>query len=186
MRKALLTPIVAGVVSIGAVGAMVAAPIAAQASTGPTSTTFQVNGGSLAISTPTSANLGSAAIGAANVSSTLGAVTVTDQRASLSLASWTTSVTSSAFTTGGSSSNETIPATDVGYNPGAPTAQTGIGVFAPGLLTALGNISTPQPAYTAVTEIGATSVSWNPTITVTLPSSVVAGTYTGTITHSVA
>jgi hypothetical protein len=70
--------------------------------------------------------------------------------------------------------------------PGALTAQTGTGVFAPGLLTALTNISTPQTAYTAVAEVGATSVSWNPTITVTLPSSVVAGTYTGTITRSVA
>jgi hypothetical protein len=29
-------------------------------------------------------------------------------------------------------------------------------------------------------------VSWNPTITVTLPSNAQAGTYTGTITHSVA
>ena len=78
--------------------------------------------------------MGTAAIGAANVSGTLGTVTVTDQRASLSLASWTTRVTSSAFTTGGASQNETIPATDVGYNPGlATTAQTGIGVFAPGL-----------------------------------------------------
>ena len=184
MRKAIVTTVLAGVVTAGA---RAAGPIAAQASTGPTSTTFKVSGGALNISTPDSANLGTAAIGAANVSGSLGTVTVTAQRASLSLASWTTSVTSSAFTTGGASQNETIPATDVGYNPGlATTAQTGIGVFAPGLLTALTNISTPQTAFTAVAEVGATSASWNPTITVTLPSSVVAGTYTGTITHSVA
>src|ERR1700760_5095144 len=186
MRKAIVTPILAGVVGIGAVGAMVLAPVAAQAGTGPTSTTFKVSGGALSISTPDSANLGTAAIGAADVSGSLGTVTVTDQRASLSLASWTTSVTSSAFTTGQASPNETIPATDVGYNPGVQTNQTGIGVFAPGVLTALTNISTPQTAYTAVAEVGATSVSWNPTITVTLPSSVAAGTYNGTITHSVA
>ncbi len=54
------------------------------------------------------------------------------------------------------------------------------------MLTPLGNISTPQPAYVATLGVGATSVSWNPIIKVTLPSSVVAGTYTGTITHSVA
>jgi hypothetical protein len=183
MRKVIVTPVLAGVIALGAVAV---APIAAQAGTGPTSTTFKVNGGSLNISTPDSANLGTAAIGAANVSGSLGTVTITDQRASLSLASWTASATSSAFTTGAASTNETIPATAVGYNPGAQTNQTGIGVFAPGLLTALTNISTPQTAYTAVAEVGVTSVSWNPTITVTLPSSVVAGTYTGTITHSVA
>jgi hypothetical protein len=186
MRKALITSVAAGVVSVGAI---VGAPIAAQAATassGPTTTTFSVSGGSLNITAPASASLGTAAIGAANVSGSLGTVTVTDQRASLSLASWTASATSSAFTTGQASPNETIPATDVGYNPGVQTNQTGIGVFAPGVLTALTNISTPQTAYTAVAEVGATSVSWNPTITVTLPSSVVAGTYTGTITHSVA
>ena len=183
MRKAIVTPVLAGVIALGAVAV---APIAAQAGTGPTSTTFKVSGGALNISTPDSANLGTATIGAANVSGSLGTVTVTDQRASLSLASWTTSVTSSAFVTGGAGTNETIPATAVGYNPGLQTASTGVGVFAPGVLTALGNISTPQPAFTAVAEVGATSVSWNPTITVTLPSAVVAGTYTGTITHSVA
>jgi len=183
MRKVIVTPVLAGVLALGAVAV---APIAAQAGTGPTPTTFKVNGGALNISTPDSANLGTAAIGAANVSGSLGTVTVTDQRASLSLASWTASATSSAFTTGQASPNETIPATDVGYNPGVQTNQTGIGVFAPGVLTALTNISTPQTAYTAVAEVGATSVSWNPTITVTLPSSVVAGTYNGTITHSVA
>jgi len=186
MRKAIVTTIVAGAVSVGA---MAAGPIAAQADTtgsGPTTTTFSVSGGSLAITAPASANLGSASIGAPSVGGSLGTVTVTDQRASLSLASWTASVTSSSFTTGQASSNETIPATDVGYNPGTQTAQSGIGVFAPGVLTALNNIATAQTAYTAVAEVGATSVSWNPTITVTLPSSVVAGTYTGTITHSVA
>ena len=186
MRKAIVTTIMAGAVGVAA---MAAGPIAAQADTtgsGPTTTTFSVSGGSLAITAPASANLGSASIGATNVSGSLGTVTVADQRASLSLASWTASATSSAFTTGQASSNETIPATDVGYNPGTQTAQSGIGVFAPGVLTALTNIATAQTAYTAVAEVGATSVSWNPTITVTLPSSVVAGTYTGTITHSVA
>ena len=29
-------------------------------------------------------------------------------------------------------------------------------------------------------------MSWDPTITVTLPAAVVAGTYSGTITHSAA
>jgi hypothetical protein len=186
MRKAIVTPILAGVVGIGAVGAMVVAPVAAQAGTGPTSATFKVNGGALNITTPDSADLGSVNIGASNVSSQLGTVTVTDQRASLSLVSWTTSVVSSPFTTSdGNGNNATIAASNVSYLAGVPTAQSGIGVFAPGLTSAFG-IGTSATAYTAVAEVGATSVSWNPTIAVTLPSSAQAGTYTGTITHSVA
>jgi hypothetical protein len=71
----------------------------------------------------------------------------------------------------------------VSYAPGAATSTTGAGTFTPGAGGALG---TSQTAFTAASETGATSVTWNPTITVTLPSTVVAGTYTGTITHSVA
>jgi hypothetical protein len=182
MRKAIVTTVLTGLVGIGA---MAAAPIAAQAATGPTTTTFGVTGGSLSITAPATATLASASLGAGSVSGQLGTVTVSDQRGAL-LGSWTASVISTAFTTGGGSSNETIPATDVGYNPGVVTASTGTGLPVPGVLTALGNISTSQTAFVETAELGPTSVSWNPTVTVTLPPTTVAGTYTGTITHSVA
>src|SRR6201994_5037956 len=100
MRKAIVAPILAGVVGIGAVGAMVLAPVAAQAGTGPTSTTFKVSGGALSISTPDSANLGTAAIGAANVSGSLGTVTVTEQRASPTRAVWRGTAPASAVVCG--------------------------------------------------------------------------------------
>ena len=58
MRKAIVAPVLAGVIALGAVAV---AAIAAQAGTGPTSATFEVNGGALNISTPDSANLGTAA-----------------------------------------------------------------------------------------------------------------------------
>ena len=50
MGKVIVTPVLADVIALGAVAV---APIAAQAGTGPTSTTFKVNGGSLNISTRT-------------------------------------------------------------------------------------------------------------------------------------
>jgi hypothetical protein len=181
MRKAIVTPILAGIVAVGTVAA---APIAAQASAGPTTTTFGVTGGSLSITTPTSVNIGSVAAGAASISGSLGTVTVTDQRANL-LGSWATSVISGAFTTGGATANETIAASNVGYTPGATTAKSGLATFTAGS-TGLSNISTAQTAYTASGELGVTSVSWAPNVSVTLPSTTVAGTYTGTITHSVA
>ena len=52
--------------------------------------------------------------------------------------------------------------TFVSYAPGS-----GTGTFTPG---ASGAIGTPQTAFSAASEVGATSVSWDPTITVTLPS----------------
>ena len=62
-------------------------------------------------------------------------------------------------------------------------ATSGVGVFTPGLAGAIG---TARTGFTASAETGLTSVTWNPTITVTLPSTAPAGTYAGTITHSVA
>ena len=77
---------------------------------------------------------------------------------------------------------DTIPAANVAYDPGTVTG-VGEGTFA---ASTAADIAAPQPVAGATGEVGATTVGWNPTITVTLPSNVVAGTYSGTITHSVA
>ena len=119
-----------------------------------------------------------------HVSASLGTVTVTDDRAPLA-GSWAASVVSSAFTTGGATTHETIPAADVAYAPGSATGTTGIVTPAAGLGGALGG-DPALTAFSASAETGISSVSWAPTITITPPSSSVAGTYTGTITHSVA
>ena len=181
MRKALAAPIAVGVLGLGAL----AIPAAAQASTGPTTTTFGVTGGPLTITTPDTASLGTMTAGTdTSVSGSLGTVTVTDDRAPLN-GSWTASVISSDFTTGGKTAAETIPAADVTYAPGSVTGTTGTVTPAAGPGGALGG-GTALTAFSASAEDGISSVSWNPTITVTPPASAVAGTYTGTITHSVA
>jgi hypothetical protein len=153
---------------------------AARANSAPT--TFTIAGGALSITTPSSANLGTAPIGTSAVNAALGTVTVSDQRA-LFAGGWTASVISGSFVTGSSSPAETVPAADVSYAPGSATATSGTGTFTPGAGGALG---TSRTAFTASAEAGITSCGWNPTITVTLPAAVIAGTYTGTITHSVA
>jgi hypothetical protein len=67
------------------------------------------------------------------------------------------------------------------YTPGSPTAKSpATGVFVPSV-AALG---LPLPVYTGV-AVGNNSVTWNPTVLITLPAQAVAGKYTGTITHSV-
>lgn len=187
MRKVIAAPILAGLIGMAAL----AAPLAAHAADTPT--TFEVTGGSLSISAPTgSVDLGGYTLGTStsDISSLLGTVTVVDQRAALS-GSWTAGVTSTDFTTGTAGTDgtfpasQTVPAADINYSPGAASAPVGSATYTPGTAGALGN-TTALTAMSTSNEVGSGGVSWDPTLTVTLPAQVVAGTYSGTITHSVA
>ena len=112
---------------------------------------------------------------------------MTDLQGSL-LGTWTASVTSTDFTTGDETEDETIGKANVAYWSGAPTAFTGVAVFTPGQLTGLlaEDLSASRTAFEATATVGNNSATWNPTVVVTVPSSAVVGTYSGTITHSVA
>jgi hypothetical protein len=109
-------------------------------------------------------------------------VTVTDNRGDVS-ASWATTVSSTTFTTGAGTTNERVPINKIAYSAGAATSSTGTGTFVP---ASLANGSLPGIGASWTTGTGANSAAWNPTVTVTLTSTQVAGLYTGTITHSVA
>jgi hypothetical protein len=156
-----------------------AAPAQPDATASDTTTTFSVDSGALTISTPISANLGSGDPGT-TITGALGAVTVTDSRALLT-ASWTVTVSSSDFTTGGGTPAETIPASDVGYDPGSITT-TGT-ITATGTPITLAGMS--APVVTGSAGVGNNIASWNPSVAVAVPEAAVGGTYTGTITHSV-
>lgn len=161
--------------------------LAQPAGAADTTTTFTLTGGALSISAPASKALGSAATGGATVSSQLGAITVTDGRGAL-LGSWAGSVTSTDFLTGGSTANETIAKADADYWSGAATASTGLGTFTPGQLLVANKVTfaSSRTAFSAASVIGNNSVSWNPTVGINVPAAAVAGTYSGTVTHSVA
>ena len=166
------------------VGAMSAATTPALAD-GGTTATFALTGGSLAITVPASTvalNTGTVNTGAASASAQLGSVTVADTRGAL-VNSWTATVSSTAFTTGTATTNETVAVNQIAYSSGAFTAHSGLGVFVPGLLV---NGTLPGTAGSYTGAAGNSSTAWNPTLTFTLLSSQVAGTYTGTVTHSVA
>jgi hypothetical protein len=47
-------------------------------------------------------------------------------------------------------------------------------------------LAASRTAFSAGSVVGNNSVSWNPTVTINIPSAAVAGTYSGTVTHSVA
>ncbi|MEV7180318.1 hypothetical protein [Kitasatospora sp. NPDC093679] len=169
-----------------AAGAAAVVAVAGVANAADTTVTFSVSGGALSISVPSSASLG-AGLPGNTVSAQLGAVTATDARALLT-ASWVASVTSTSFTTGGGTPAETVPNSAVSYWSGAATATTGTGTFTPGQATA-GNAQTLSSSRTAFSLSGGTgnnSATWNPTIVVALPAAAVNGTYTGTVTHSIA
>lgn len=178
-HKRVLGTIVAGL----ALSAAIAAPGARAAETGTTAT-FVVNGGSLAVSAPGSATLSSGvSIGTASVSASLGTVTVTDQRSVVG-GSWTATVSSTNFTTGDGSSGKVIDNANAAYTTGVATLVSGAAVVLTPAVAA--SLDSAQTAASASAVLGDAEVSWNPTVAVTIPDNVAAGTYSGTLTHSVA
>jgi hypothetical protein len=178
MRKRL-----ALVLAVASTGSLVMLAAPADAASG---VTFTLTAGSLAVSDPATASLGSVATGTASLSAGLGNVTVTDARGALN-GTWTSTVSSTDFTTGGATANETIAKAQVDYWSGVATSTTGVAVFLPGQVLVANKqaLSTSRTAYSASAVVGNTSASWSPTVVVNIPSSAVAGTYSGTITHSV-
>jgi hypothetical protein len=137
--------------------------------------------GVLSITGPASASLGSAAPGG-TASASLGTVRVTDERPGL--AGWTATTFATDFSTGGGTTAETIPIRDVLYLIGGFISTTGSATFTRTPVTGLSG--TAQAVVTATNVHGDNSAAWTPVIQVSVPSGAVAGTYSATITHSVA
>ncbi|WP_157555640.1 hypothetical protein [Herbidospora yilanensis] len=141
----------------------------------------------LAITAPTSAALGSTTIGG-QLSAPLGTVTVADTRDSPVQIGYTATVSTTNFTTTVGGNTSTISRPNISYWSGPATATSGVGVFTPGQLTAVNAIALTgtHTAFTVTLAVGNTTVAWNPTVIIRVPSSAAAGSYSGTITHSVA
>jgi hypothetical protein len=185
-----------GILAAAAVAGFGLAPAAASAATtGPpalaysstvpgggdpdTTVTFSVTSAALTMTAPTSVNLGSGAPGT-TISGALGSVLVADDRALLS-ASWTCDASATNWTTGAGTPAQTIPATDLSYDPGTITTT--------GTITATGTPITLSgalaPVVTATAGVGDDTASWDPTLSVAVPASAVRGIYTGTLSESV-
>lgn len=166
--------------------ALAAAPAAAQQDT---TTTFDLDAGTLDMTVPGTADLGNGG-GGTTITGQLGAVTVDDTRAAAD-ASWTAEVQATDFTTDdGGDASEIVTPGNIDYWSGAATATEGNGTFTPGQADAGAaeplSDTTPITAFTHAGGTGNNSASWNPTLEVNVPLANVAGTYTGTVTHSVA
>jgi hypothetical protein len=169
--------------SVASVGGLVVFAAPADAAQG---VTFSLTAGLLSISDPADKALGSVATGTASLTNTLGAVSVTDNRGSLG-GTWTATVASTDFTTGGATAQETIAKAQVDYWSGAALSTTGVAVVVPGQLLVVNRqaLSASRTAMSATAVVGNNTASWNPTVVVNVPAQAVAGTYSGTITHSV-
>lgn len=154
-------------------------PTGKQSADPDTTVTFTVTSGALTMSAPGTARFGSGGPGS-TIKGSLGTVSVTDGRA-LNSASWTATVSSTDFTTGGGSPPETTPAADLFYDPGFITT-TGVITVTP---TGVALSASPQAVVAGTNGTGINTASWTPVIVVTVPTTAVTGTYTGTITESV-
>ncbi|MEV0808398.1 hypothetical protein [Micromonospora sp. NPDC050200] len=148
-----------------------------------TAATFDVTAGVLEITVPDTADLGTGTPGSA-ITGSLGAVSVSDQRASTT-PNWTASVISTDFTTGAGGTGQVVPATSITYASGTVTPGAGqTGTCNASTATPLDN-TTPITAASHTGGSGNNTCSWNPTLVVTVATTNVAGTYSGTVTHSV-
>ncbi len=155
------------------------------AATAGTDTTFTIQAGGLAITVPSSVALATGTIdtGTSSASAQLGDVTVTDTRGAMG-ATWVTTESSTTFLTGTGSASEAVALDHISYASGAATATSGTGTFAPLTTTPMSAAPAGRTVSWAA-GMGNNSATWNPTISFSLLSTQVAGTYAGTITHSV-
>jgi len=141
----------------------------------------------VAISAPASANLGSAPTGTSSISAQLGPVTVTGS--GLVAPSFISTVSATIFTTGAGSPSETIGKASILYWSGPATSVTGLlGSGTPGQPTSAQavDLTVTRTAFSGQGVALSITARWNPTVIVNIPASAVAGSYSGTIVHSVA
>jgi hypothetical protein len=166
----------------GAFALAVALPASAD-TTGATPATVTVTGGVLSISVPTDAgSLGTVAnsVNGATISGLLGQVQVTDSRSAAAGSGWVASVLSTAFTPP-AIVGAAVAASAVSYSAGTIT-KVGTATYTANDPVSLTGVAA---AVTATGITGDNSATWNPTISVRIPSGSGAGLYSATITHSV-
>lgn len=181
LPPALRRPMRTRVILIASSACCLALATALPAAADSTSATITVTGGSLSISTPASAVIGTIenSVGGGIIHGSLGEVVVSDARGAAAGSGWVASVISSAFTP---PAGPAIPASDVGYTAGA-IAKVGTATYTANNPT---NLTAVTAAVTASGITGDNSATWSPTINVTVNGGMAAATYSATITHSVA
>lgn len=171
--------------------AMTLAAIPAHASN--TTATFTVAAGGLSLSTTTTAqSLGTASSSATgtSVSAALPQVTVTDTRGGIN--GWNSQVSTTNWVDNNNTPADTTDDKTVAANKGtmwttAPAIASGIVVPTTTYLTqqtGLALSTTPQNFVSGTLVVGSNSVTYTPSIAVTIDSTVLTGTYSATVTQT--
>jgi hypothetical protein len=151
-----------------------------------TGVTFTVSAGTLTISAQATSTPQTAVLGSNGATATipLGTTTVSDAR--LAPASWTMTATASTFTSGVNNIAKTNASFSVQAGWSAPSGMS-LPTFATSPFTTPAAVDSNGSRILMSTTAGATNngVTFTPVLTVAVPSSAVAGTYTGTVTQSV-
>ncbi|MEV4333414.1 hypothetical protein AB0K02_23210 [Streptomyces sp. NPDC049597] len=142
--------------------------------------------GTLSITVPAAVNVGTAFPGS-STSRQPGEVRVSDTRGSRP-AVWAATVAATDFTTPGGGAARQISRSQVSYWSGQVTSTIGPGTRVPGQATSaqVQSLSVPRTAFSKTSGNGNNTTAWQPTLIVAVPATAVGGTYTGTVTHSVA
>jgi len=151
------------------------------ATTGGTTASFTLSGGTLSITVPTvPVSFGSSpeAVATQVISGSLGQVQVNDARDAAAGSGWVATVISAAFTP---SVGTAIAASAVSYTSGAIT-KVGTATYT---ANNAGDLTGVVAVVTATGITGDNSATWNPTISIAVPGGMAAGTYMAVITHSV-
>ncbi|MDT7538014.1 MAG: hypothetical protein QOI82_1599 [Actinomycetota bacterium] len=173
--------VAAGTAALALTGSVLAA---SPAFAGDTTVTFTLAGGSLTLTAPSSATLtpsGAIGVTGSSATGTLGSTNVTDARGT-ALHSVSVTMSSTAFSrTGGGTS---IPSSGITGYSGVATP-TGTAVAVP---TATGQSldAAGSTILTLNSVLGAGGADYNPTVSVTIPAGTQAGSYTATVTQTVA
>lgn len=154
--------------------------------TAPTGVTFTVNAGFLTITANATATPQSAVLGSSGATATipLGTTTVSDTR--LTPTAWSMTATASNFTSGVSTIAKTNASFSVQAGWSAPSGQT-LPTFSVSPFTTPASVDAGGSRLLMSTTAAGTNngVTFTPVLTVNVPTSTVAGTYTGTVTQSV-
>jgi len=173
--------IAAASLAAGLVAAMACPTPASADQSGTTPVTLAVTTGTIDITVPTGpVSLGTvpASNSPQTVSQQLGNVMVSDSRGGT--AGWVVTASAVDFT-----GPQTISVSAPGSSSYTAPAATVTGT-ATVTNSDLSPLYPPGPVQTATGVSGINTAVWNPTISVTIPAGALAGTYSSTITHSVA
>jgi hypothetical protein len=149
--------------------------------------TFTIAGGGLSISAPTATTNLTVNSGSTQASGQLGATTVTDLRATF-LGSYTVTMTASAMDhDGANDGGYQIASSSVTAYSGSTTSTTGTVTTIPTTSAAPAAVGGASGAtlFQGTLEAGATTATYNPTLVVAIPSTALAGSYTGSVTQTV-